>query len=152
MDENIRTPDSIINEQLIQEQEQDLEMSYNKDIEEAIYLSFQETKQSDILNEENEKYEEQLIQQFQKETIERKKKFSQILFTMERLIKIDKEVNEVYEIIEPIIESYCNQMIEVCELDEKTYEKIFYIISKIRLNITNIDLLKTIIVNLASNI
>jgi len=152
MDENIRTPDSIINEQLIQEQEQDLEMSYNKDIEEAIYLSFQETKQSDILNEENEKYEEQLIQQFQKETIERKKKFSQILFTMERLIKIDKEVNEVYEIIEPIIESYCNQMIEVCELDKKTYEKIFYIISKIRLNITNIDLLKTIIVNLASNI
>ncbi len=152
MDENIRTPDSIINEQLIQEQEQDLEMSYNKDIEEAIYLSFQETKQSDILNEENEKYEEQLIQQFQKETIERKKKFSQILFTMERLIKIDKEVNEVYEIIEPIIESYCNQMIEVCELDEKTYEKIFYIISKIRLNIKNIDLLKTIIVNLASNI
>jgi hypothetical protein len=149
MDENIRTPDSIINEQLIQEQEQDLEMSYNKDIEEAIYLSFQETKQSNILNEENEKYEEQLIQQFQKETIERKKKFSQILFTMERLIKIDKEVNEVYEIIEPIIESYCNQMIEVCELDEKTYEKIFYIISKIRLNITNIDLLKTIIVNLA---
>jgi len=144
MDESIRTPDSIINEQLIQEE--NIPMPYDIDIEDAIYLSFQETNQSDKLNKENEKYEEELIQQFQKETIERKNKFSEILFKLERLAKIDKEIKEVYEIVGPIIESYCNQMIEFCELDEKTHEKIFYIISKIRINKQNVDMFKSIIV------
>ena len=144
MDESIRTPDSIINEQLIQEE--NILMPYDIDIEDAIYLSFQETNQCDKLNKENEKYEEELIQQFQKETIERKNKFSEILFKLERLAKIDKEIKEVYEIVGPIIESYCNQMIEFCELDEKTHEKIFYIISKIRINKQNVDMFKSIIV------
>jgi hypothetical protein len=142
MDDNIRAPDSVINEQLIQE---DNRSPYDNEIEEAIYLSLQESRSSSVLNEENDKYEEELIQQYKKETEERKNQFAKLLFEMNRLSRIDKEVKEVYEIVEPIIESYCNQMIEVCELDHKTYEKIFNIISKIRINTQNIELLKSII-------
>jgi hypothetical protein len=142
MDDNIRAPDSVINEQLIQ---QDNRSPYDNEIEEAIYLSLQESQSTSVLNEENDKYEEELIQQYKKETEERKNIFAKLLFEMNRLSRIDKEVKEVYEMVEPIIESYCNQMIEVCELDDKTYEKIFHIISKIRINVQNIELLKSII-------
>ena len=67
---------------------------------------------------------------------------------LNRLIKFDKDIKEIYEIIEPIIDSYCNQYIEVVELDLITYEKIFKVIGTVRTDKKNIELLKTILLSI----
>jgi hypothetical protein len=43
------------------------------------------------------------------------------------------------EIIEPIIESYCNQFIDNCKIDEITYNRIFKGLKGIRTNPKNIE-------------
>jgi hypothetical protein len=61
--------------------------------------------------------------------------------------KFDKEVREIYEILDPIIELYCKQYIQTCELDIETYDKIFDILKKIRNNQQVLDILKTILLH-----
>lgn len=137
-DDNIRPPDNIIREQLVE----DTRSEFEKQIDQAIYLSLKESKNRDKLN---ENFEEELIKKFQKESIKRKENFTNFLLDLNRLIRFDKDIKEIYEIIEPIIESYCNQAIEVFEIDIKTYEKIFSVLSTIRTNKQNIELLRKII-------
>jgi hypothetical protein len=64
---------------------------------------------------------------------------------LNKLIKYDKEIKEIYDIITPIIDLYCNQHIEVVHLDKITYDKIFKTISKIRINKHTFEIIKTII-------
>jgi hypothetical protein len=138
-EDNIRLPDEILSEQLLEDTRSDFE----KEIEEALYLSCQEIRENQELN---EKYEEQVLKDYNEEINKRKQTFEKLLFDLNKVGKIDMEVRETYEIIEPIIESYCNQYIQKCDLDEKTYEKIFKLLGKIRTDKTAIDILKSIII------
>jgi hypothetical protein len=138
MDKNIRLPDSIITDQLIQNNISD----YDKQINEALYSSLLDIKN---INSKNEEYEKFLMKEFEKESIERKNKFNEFILTMNRLIHFDSEIKKAYEIIKPIIELYCKQIVQYSELDKKAYEKVFNILSKKNINIKNIDLLKSII-------
>ncbi len=47
--------------------------------------------------------------------------------------------------IDPIIDSYCSQSIQSCELDEETYDKNFNTLKKIRNNPLTLTTFKTII-------
>ena len=134
----IRPPDNIIREQLVQDNRSEFE----KQIDQAIYLSLEDSKKRDKLNED---FEKELIKKFNKELIDRKEIFTNFLLQLNRLIRFDKDIKEIYEIIQPIIESYCNQAIEVCEFDKKTYEKIFTTLSTVRTNKESIELLRKII-------
>lgn len=137
-DDNIRAPDDVITEQLLEDNRSDFE----KQMDEAIYLSMQEmTQQRDI----NRQYEEQLLKEYTAETCRRTELFKDFLFNLNKVGKFDKEIKEIYEILDPIIESYCGQYIETCELDEVTYDKIFNTLKKIRNNQQSLDALKTII-------
>jgi hypothetical protein len=136
--ENIRTPDEVINEQLLEDNRSD----YEKQIDEAIYISSQEMRENQILH---TKYEEQLLNDYAEETNRRKSIFKEFLFNLNKIGKFDKEVREIYDIIEPIIDSYCSQSIQSCEFDEETYDKIFIILKKIRNNPSTLTTLKTII-------
>jgi hypothetical protein len=138
-EDNIRLPDEILSEQLLE----DIRSDFEKEIEEALYLSCQEIREKQELN---EKYEEQLLKDYNEEINKRKQTFEKLLFDLNKVGKIDMEVRETYEIIEPIIESYCNQYIQKCVLDEKTYEKIFKLLGKIRTDKAAIEILKTIII------
>jgi len=80
-----------------------------------------------------------------KETTERREKFVKLLMDISKLIKFDTKIKEVFEIIDPIIFTYCEQHIEIWETDEETYEKIFKNLSTIRTDKTAIEILKTII-------
>jgi hypothetical protein len=71
--------------------------------------------------------------------------FEELLLILNKLIKYDKEIKEIYDIITPIIDLYCNQHIEVVHLDKITYDKIFKTISKIRINKHTFEIIKTII-------
>jgi hypothetical protein len=138
-DEEIRAPDEVKIEQLMN----DNRSKFDKQIDKAIYLSLQEIKN---VEEVNKQYEELIIKNYNDEIIFRKEKFQQLLLDMNKLMRFDKDIKEIYEIIEPIIESYCNQYIEFVELDVDTYDKIFKVIGTIRTNKKNLENLKTIII------
>ncbi len=135
---NVRTPDEAVNEQLIQDTRSDFE----KQIDEAIYISRQEIRDKQILH---TKYEEQLLKDYTEETNRRTAIFKEFLFNLKKISKFDKEVREIYVILDPIIESYCSQSIQTCELDEETYDIIFIILKKIRNNPLTLHTLKSII-------
>ena len=138
-DDNIRTPDEVKRETL----QQDTRSEYDKQIEEAINLSSMEYRENEIIN---KRFEEEIIANYYKISNERKEQFREFLFDLGKLIRFDKETKEIYEIIEPIIDSYCDQFIENCELDEVTYERIFKGLKGIRTNPKNIELLKKILI------
>ena len=62
------------------------------------------------------------------------------------MIHYDGEIRNIYEIIDPVIESYSGRYIEFVEFDEITYDKIFKELGKIRTDQKNIENLKTIII------
>jgi hypothetical protein len=137
--DNIRPPDEVRSEQLLEDTRSDFE----KEIDEAIYLSYQDIREKQELS---RKYEEQILKEYNEETNRRKDIFRDLLQSLNKISRFDKEIREIYEIIDPIIDSYCSQYIKICELDEKTYNKIFGLLKKIRNNQLVFNLLKEIII------
>ena len=138
-DNNVRAPDKVKVDRLME----DTRSEYDKQMDEAMYLSVQEFKKQE---EVNQKYEEDLINEHNKITNERKNLFRGFLFDLNKLTRFDKEMKEIYEIIEPIIDYYCAQYINQCEIDHLTYDRIFKVIGNIRTNKNTIELLKNILV------
>jgi hypothetical protein len=138
-DNDVRAPDKVKTDRLME----DTRSEYEKQMDEALYLSIQDFKKQE---EDNKKYEEELLNEHIKIINERRELFRGFLFDLNKLIRLDKDVKEIYEIIEPIIDSYCSQSINNCEIDSVTYDRIFKVISNIRTNKNAIDLLKKIIV------
>jgi hypothetical protein len=142
-EDNIRLPDKVKREKLIEDYSNDFEES-DEELKQAINLSKNEHKKQEELN---KKFEEEIINSFHKLIEERKKIFSSLKIELIRLSKYDNEIKEIYEILEPIFESYCMQLIELIELDTITYNKIFNVLSTIRIDKDSIKMLKTIIIN-----
>jgi hypothetical protein len=135
-EDDIRRPDKVKREILFDDNRTD----YEKQLDEALYVSLQESE------EKNKIYEDEIYNNYFTETARRKEAFRELLFDLRKLIKIDKEIKEIYEIIEPIIDAYCSQFINCFELDAETYDKIFNVLGSIRTNKNNIELCKGIIV------
>jgi hypothetical protein len=138
-EDNIRPPDKVKVEKLVE----DTRSNYEKEIDDALYISMKEYKKQ---QECYDIYEEQIMEEYVNLCAKRKEIFEVFLFNLNRLIKYDKEIKEILDIIDPIIESYCNQYIEFVILDELTYDKIFNTLDKVRLNRQTFEILKTIIV------
>jgi hypothetical protein len=138
-DNNVRAPDKTKKEQLLQ----DNRSEYDKQIDEALYLSIQEFKKQE---EDNKKYEEDIINEHSRIINERKDLFRGLLFDLNKLIRFDKDMKEIYEIIEPIIDSYCAQYITQCEIDAVTHYRIFKVIGNVRTDKNAMELLKKILV------
>ena len=138
-DDDIRNADEARSELL----QQDTRTEYEKQIEEAINLSSMEYREKEI---KNEMFEEEIIANYYKISNERRDLFREFLFDLGKLIRFDKETKEIYEIIEPIIESYCNQIIDNWELDEITYDRIFKALKSIRTNKKNIERLANLLI------
>lgn len=138
-DNNVRVPDLVKKEQLLQ----DTRSEYEKQMDEALYLSIQDFKKQEEIN---EKYEEQIINEHARIISERKELFREILFDLNKLTRFDKDIKEIYEIIEPIIDYYCSQYINQYEIDSETYDRIFKVIGNVRTNKNNIELLKKLII------
>lgn len=136
---SIRAPDEVRVEQLIE----DNMSEYDKQIEEAMHLSIQDFRDKE---ESYKKYEVDILEEYNNITIKRREIFRGFLFDVNKLIRFDKEIKEIYEIIEPIIDAYCEQYIKEYEIDSLTYDRIFKMISTIRTDKKNIELLKTILI------
>jgi hypothetical protein len=136
---NIRLPDEVKRETLIE----DTRSSFQKEIDAAVYQSMLE--QEEYANNMTE-FETRIMCESSLETDNRKKQFACLLHDIDKVSRFDTQIKEIYNIIEPIIESYCFQFIHNYEFDKITYEKIFTILSTIRTNKKAIELLKTIII------
>jgi hypothetical protein len=137
-EDNIRPPDEVVKETLLEDTRSDFE----KQLDEAMYLSMQEINEQIEINNE---YEEQLINDYILESNRRCEIFKNFLLNLNKVGKFDKKVGEIYYILDPIIDSYCGQYIETCELDGETYDKIFNTLKEIRNDQQAFNLLKTII-------
>jgi len=152
-EKNIIEQDKIKREILIEDDRYYEEDIYNGELKEkekeeedinlALNLSINEFNKQ---NELNNKFEEELINNYQNLWNERKEIFQPLLLELIRLSNYDKEIKEIYEILEPIIESYCKQYFEILELDQIIFDKIFKVLSSIRINKNIIDILKTVII------
>jgi len=137
--ENIRAPDKVIKDRLIEDNRSD----FDKQMDEALYLSLQELKEQEEIN---KLYEDEVLNTYLSETKKRRELFRELLFDLNKLTKFDKDIKEIYEMIEPIVDTYCGQFINFCELDEGTYERIFKVIGNVRTNKNNIEILKSVII------
>jgi hypothetical protein len=138
-DDNIRAPDEVKYERLVEDNRTDFE----KQMDEALYTSMEDfKKQQEIYD----NYEEELKKEYLNEVIKRREKFKLFILDLNKLIKFDKEIKEIYNIIEPIIDNYCTQYIEICKIDIITYDKIFETLNKTRANKQGLEFLKTIII------
>jgi hypothetical protein len=133
--DEIRPPDTVITEQLVQS-------GFDAELMEVLRLSMQETVDQERKNQE---FEDKIMNDYLKEKMNRREKFEELITQLNKVSKYDKSIKEVYEIIEPIVETYCDQIIEFYNVDEETYTNIFKTLSTIRLNKQNIENLKTII-------
>ena len=145
-DDDIRSPDKIQVEQLLYDR--DDRDNFEKEMDEVIKLSIEEMTNNIYKNED---YEKQVINDYEKEMMERRTTFSELLKVLIKLSKYDNEIKDIYDIIEPIIESYCAQFISECELDGETCRRIFKVLDTIRIDRNIIEKLKTIIVSSSSN-
>ena len=114
-EEYIRSPDKVIKERLIWKEEE--------------FEEFEEDILQNMVD-----YEKEIQKYFVEEKMRRKDTFNELLFKMKKISNYDKEVEEIYNIIETIIESYCEQVIQYYEVDNVSYERIFSIISSIMVN------------------
>ena len=137
-EDNIRQPDNAFKETLLEDTRSDFE----KQMDEALQLSMQEINQQLNIN---KKYEEQLLKDYYTEIERRTNIFKNFLFNINKVGKFDNKIEEIYNIIDPIIDSYCGQFIDNCKLDKETYNKIFDTLKQIRNNKQAFDILKTII-------
>jgi hypothetical protein len=138
-EDEIRPPDRVKREQLIPNDN----LYHDKELEEALSLSIQESLE---LEKKSQEYENQIINSFIKERDNRREKFEKLLFNLKKVSKFDKTLCDTFDIIEPIIDSYCNQMIENFIVDEETFQSIFKNLNSIRTDKKIIDILKTIII------
>ena len=133
--EDIRPPDISKKETLLQNNINE----YDKDFSEALYQSLK-LYQNEV--QKYEDFEKKILEQQQLEIHKRKDIVKPILFEFNRIKKYDKKLNELFEIIEPILDSYCNLEFYQCTLDKQTYNTIFNGLTKTRINI---DILMSII-------
>ena len=139
MNNEVREADEVYTDQL----QKDTRSEYEKEIDEAIKQSLHDIQQQQQLY---IMYEKQLIEDYAMESEHRTSIFKDLLFQLHRTAAFDKPTAELLDILTPIIETYCAQTMEVFELDEATYDKVFGALKKIRNAIKIIDVLQTIII------
>jgi len=137
--DEIRPPDDIKREKLIQDTRSD----FDREMEEALYLSMQEVREEEI---KNHKFEEEIINSYLEKQSKRRELFRDLLINMNKVARFDKDVKEIFEILDVIIEAYCNNYITSYEVDKETHDKVFNVLKTIRVNKNTLDTLQSIIV------
>ena len=126
------------------EYENELQIAINESIKE------QEEYEKKQLEKIKEQQQEEEYQKKQLEVLEKNKQrvqsFKDILLKIKKIAMIDKTFLEFYNIIEPMIDSYCACNIDVYECDKIMYNVIFKTIKTIRLTETELELFKNLFV------
>jgi hypothetical protein len=138
--DNIRQPDSIKLDRLLDESSTIL--TEEQEISMAILASIQDCQ---IYQKQQDDFETNIVEKYNVTRIEREKQFQPFCNTLKKLVKYDKKIEEIFEIVNAIIESYCLGIFEHFEIDDITYEKIFKELGSVRIDKNALELLKTIV-------
>ena len=136
-DEEIRPPDNTIREILVNNYDNMNIIPYNYD--EELQLAFIESIK------EQEECEKKRLE-FLKKTKLRVQTFKDVLLKIKKINMIDETLLEFYNIIEPMIDSYCACNIDVYHCDKVMYDMIFGTLKTIRLTETELELFKNLFV------
>lgn len=143
----IRPPDSIKKERLLDENLYDdylfNDTSYNTYMNNVYEESKKEYENRIQLEQE---YEKHVIQDYLNTVEKNKARFQPLLNDIKRLSKFDTEVKEIYDIIEPIIQSHCANLLSVVEFEHITYNRIYKVLGSIRTDKKCIEELQKVII------
>lgn len=151
-EDEIRAPDDVILERLIDYDNNDYDNDkYTNEYGQGYNHDYVDEIDDKIINESillAEKNSEDKFQELIQEMNNRNEKYSGIILKFKKLANYDKEVKEIFDLIDWIIEHYINMQIDIYEYDENTYNKIFNVklLKQIRLNENEIQLLREIII------
>ena len=135
-DEEIRIPDNTIREVLVND------YIYNN------YVNSRDYELQLAINESIKEQEEYRIKQLEimEKTRLRIESFKDVLFKIKKISMIDAKILKFYNIIEPIIKSYCACNIDTYECDKALYHKIFSTLKTIRLTESEFSLFKNLFI------
>jgi hypothetical protein len=146
IEEEIRSPDNTIREILINPAvNYDNYASYDNvnlifnEYENELQLAINESIK------EQEKYEKKRLE-FLEKTRSRVQTFKDILFKIKKISMIDPQILNLYNTIEPLIDSYCACNIDIYECDKVIYDEIFGTLKTIRLTESELEILKNLFV------
>ena len=155
IEEEIRTPDNTIREILVSHDinyDDNYNINYdnyniNYDITDIISNVYDAELQLAI-NEsikEQEAYEKKQLEILEKTRL-RVQSFKDVILKIKKICMIDKTLLEFYNIIEPMIDSYCACNIDIYECDNVMYDVIFSTLKTIRLTESDLELFKNLFV------
>lgn len=122
----VRPPDNIVADQLVDAS--DPQMRYEMELFEAMHQSQQEFLSEQMTFQEN------VIASYNAIYQSREKVFETLLAQLKKVGKRDKDIQFVYDLVEPVIEAYCAQFIETFELDNETHDKVFRLLKSVRVD------------------
>jgi hypothetical protein len=94
---------------------------------------------------EQEEYEKKQLEMLEKTRL-RVQTFKDVLFKIKKISMIDSQILKLYNIIEPMIDSYCACNIDIYECDKAMYDEIFSTLKTIRLTESELELFKNLFV------
>ena len=159
IEEEIRAPDNPIREILVNSNiNYDVNYNNNYDVNYNNYDTYYDNI-SIIPNEydtelqlaicesikEQEEYEKKQLEILEKTRL-RVQTFKDVLFKIKKISMIDSQILKLYNIIEPMIDSYCACNIDIYECDKVMYDEIFGTLKTIRLTESELELFKNLFV------
>jgi hypothetical protein len=149
-EDNIRQPDSVKTERLLEDDfydERPFDYNTNNILDKDMNNAFEESKKDyESRIQLEEEYEKQVIQDYLTIVETNKVKFQPLLNILNRLSKFDKDIKEINDILEPIIDSYCAQALPFVEFDTITYDRIYKVLGSIRTDKNCIEELKKVVI------
>jgi hypothetical protein len=139
--EEIRPPDNTIREILVND------YCYNDNIIPCDYDEYDNALQLAYLEsiKEQEEYEKKQLEMLEKTRL-RVQSFKDVLLKIKKISMIDPQILKFYNIIEPMIDSYCGCNIDIYECDNAMYDEIFTTLKTIRLSESELELFKNLFV------
>jgi hypothetical protein len=94
---------------------------------------------------EHEEYEKKRLEMLEKTRL-RFQTFKDVLLKIKKISMIDPQILKFYNIIEPMIDSYCAGNIDIYECDKSMYDEIFSTLKTIRLTELELELFKKLFI------
>jgi hypothetical protein len=138
--EEIRPPDNPITEILVNDY-------YNNNIIPCDYDEYDNALQLAYIEsmKEHEEYEKKRLEMLEKTRL-RVQSFKDVLLKIKKISMIDPQILKFYNIIEPMIDSYCACNIDIYECDKAMYDEIFNTLKTIRLTEPELELFKNLFI------
>jgi hypothetical protein len=147
-DEEIRIPDNTIREVLVNDYNNNNYIYNDYEYDNEIINNNRDYELQLAINESIKEQEEYRIKQLEimEKTRLRIESFKDVLFKIKKISMIDAKILKFYNIIEPIIESYCACNIDIYECDKALYDEIFSTLKTIRLTESEFGLFKNLFI------